>query len=160
MSISHFAVLIDLLSLATIFILINTTRYVWIFISTSILRRIMSSDSEQDDAELADLATLSVAGLKKELKAVNVTFDKHGALQSELQALWALHKLGHLDASVDPDDDALATTIEWCEMSAGDLTDLLKDKGLATKSNKWKRVQALIEDEYVNSLREDKFRSC
>jgi hypothetical protein len=63
-----------------------------------------------DDAKLTPLDKLPVISLKQDLAAANIDFD-HRALKAELQALWALHALGHLDPTKDVVPDELHTVI-------------------------------------------------
>jgi len=120
----------------------------------------MPSDSEQDD-KLAILATITVARLKKALREVNISF-KETVLKAELQALWALQKLGYLDASADPNPLAFETILMWCKRGAGwSYNQDLEERGLPFSvedivilaATKWKCVQRLIEYEYANSSR-------
>lgn len=107
----------------------------------------MPSDSEHDD-KLADFATLNMDGLERELDILNIGYSKTET-KAELQARCALHRLGYLDANADPDPPVLATITAWCRKSAGEFDEEFVTRGLAAKSTKWKRVQALIEYEYV-----------
>jgi hypothetical protein len=56
--------------------------------------------------------------------------------------------LGYIDASNDLIPKELKIVIEWCEKSAGALAKTVQKRALTAKSNKWKRVQALMEDAY------------
>jgi hypothetical protein len=100
-----------------------------------------------DDAKLAPLDKLPVIGLKQDLAAANIDFD-HRALKAELQALWALHALGHLDPTKDVVSEELHTIIVWCNMTATTLAKELENQDLVPQKNRWMRLQVLIEDSY------------
>lgn len=105
----------------------------------------MPPDPEKGTAELSPLATFSVVDIIADLRAADITFEpKAGKI--EFQALWAMQKLGYLDATNVLHKDALATIVGWLTQPTNSLVAEVEKKGLPAQSNKWKRVQALIEN--------------
>lgn len=101
--------------------------------------------SDQDDAELTQLENLTVPDLTRYLKAAGIPCDI-SALKPELQVLCALHKLRYLDGATRPDQTYLKIIIEWLGLPTIELVRVVESRGLTAKSNKAKRMQALIED--------------
>lgn len=99
-----------------------------------------------DNTKLNPLDKLTVPTLKEDLLNANIDFDNIALKKPKLQALWALHALGHLDATKDVIPEEWEVIVKWIDMTATDLLKELEKKGLQPRKNRWMRLQALIED--------------
>lgn len=99
-----------------------------------------------NDKNLNELVKKRKEQLFRSLRKSGVNFNEE-ANKPELQAVWAMTKIGILDKGDTPDEKFLEVATVWCSMTVLELEEYLEARKLKNASNKWGRVELLIRDE-------------